>query len=82
MHSLRVKVMTEKEALEIIDKENLSVNWFDEHVQKSFEMVIRLSETGVYQVYGTDERANLWACVKEFTSLEEVLDNLIYCARL
>ena len=82
MHSLRVKVMTEKEALEIIDKENLSVNWFGEYVQKSFEMVIRLSETEVYQVYGADERANLWDCVKEFTSLEEVLDNLIYCARL
>ena len=43
--------MTEKEALKIIDKENLSVNWFGEHLQKSFKMVIKLSETG---------GANIW----------------------
>lgn len=59
MHSLKVNVMPGKEALEIIDKENLSVNWFGEHLQKSFEMVIKLSETGG-QIYGTDEKANLW----------------------
>ena len=43
MYSLKIEVMNEKEALEIISKENLSVNWFGEHAQKPFEMVIRLS---------------------------------------
>lgn len=81
MYSLKIEVMNEKEALEIISKENLSINWFGEHAQKPFEMVIRLSEAGGYQVYGTDERANLWGVIKEFTSLEYTLDNLIYKAR-
>ena len=81
MYSLKIEVMNEKEALEIISKENLSINWFGEHAQKPFEMVIRLSEARGYQVYGTDERANLWGVIKEFTSLEYALDNLIYKAR-
>lgn len=73
--------MTKEEAKVIANKEDLKINWFGEHKLGQNEMVIQ-EKDGRYQVFGTDEKANLWGVITEYGTEEEALSNLIKKARL
>ena len=53
---------------------NLKVNWFSDHPDAPYETVIKCTDNGKYQVYHTDERANLWGVITEFDTLEEAIN--------
>lgn len=74
--------MTREEAKDIIRKERLRINWYDDKNLKENEVGIKY-DNGEWTVFVTDERANVgqYSIVKS-DSEEKALEVLISKARL
>jgi Immunity protein 59 len=70
--------MTQQEAKEIIEKENLRrFNWFDEHPLRENEVGIKVDDNQ-WTIYVTDERASIVSgSITEFNNESDALDNFI-----
>ncbi|MFS0820218.1 hypothetical protein [Bacillus sp. 1P02SD] len=68
--------MTKKDAMQIINNENLQFfNWFNDHEISPNEVLIR-QQGNTWKVSTTDERANAIS-EKDFDSEEKALENFI-----